>query len=79
MRDFDPNPSLSAFVVVIGAALGLALALVLGLGNVGVVVLVIVGVLVAGFLASTVGLVGERGGSARGPTDDDLPPEYHEY
>lgn len=76
MRQYDPNPALSVFAVVIGAALGLALGVVLGLGALGVVLTMIVGILVAGFLASAFGIVGERGGR---PSSDDLPPEYHDY
>lgn len=77
MRQYDPNPSLSAFAVVLGGVLGLALGFVLGLGGVGVVLTMIVGILVAGFLASAFGIVGERGG--RQEERDDLPPEYHDY
>lgn len=77
MRHYDANPALSAFTVVIGAVLGIVVAVVLDLGGLGVLVAVIMGVLLAGLVASSLGLVGER----RRPegADDDLPPEYHDY
>lgn len=78
MRDYDPNASLSVFAIVIGAALGIALGVILGLGTLGVLLLMVVGILAAGFLASALGLVGERGARNRAPRDD-LPPEYHDY
>lgn len=78
MREYDPNASLSVFAVVIGGVLGLALGFVLGLGTIGVLLLMVAGILVAGFLASASGLVGDRGGRSR-PPKDDLPPEYDDY
>lgn len=78
MRQYDVNPALSAFTVVVGAILGILAAVLLGFGATGVFVMAIVGVLVAGLLASSLGLVGEkqRGGGGR---DDDLPSHYHDY
>ncbi len=76
MRRYDPNPGLAAFAVVVGAVLGIVLGVLLGLGALGVVVSAVVGVLVVGFLASSLGVVGERD---RGAGDDDLPSHYHDY
>lgn len=77
MRQYDPNPALSAFTVVVGAILGIVLAVVLGLGGVGVALLAVGGILAAGLVASSLGLVGSRSGTER--PGDDLPPEYHDY
>lgn len=77
MRQYDPNPALSAFTVVIGAILGIALAVVLGLGGLGVALLAVGGILAAGLLAGSLGLVGSRSGGER--PGEDLPPEYHDY
>lgn len=77
MRRYDPNPALSAFTVVIGAAVGIALAVVLGLGGLGVALLAVSGILVAGLVASSLGLVGTPSGGER--PGEDLPPEYHDY
>ena len=76
MRHYDANPALSAFTVVIGAVLGVVVAVLLDFGGLGVLVSVVVGILLAGLVASSLGLVGER---SRPGGDDDLPPEYHDY
>ena len=77
MRQYDPNPALSAFTVVIGAALGIIVAVVLDLGGLGIALLAVGGIFAAGLVASSFGLIGARsGGERRG---DDLPPEYHDY
>ena len=75
MRQYDPNPGLSALTVVIGAVLGIALGVLLDVGTVGVLVLLVVGILAAGLLASATGLTRERG-----PREtDDLPSSYDDY
>ena len=76
MHRYDPNPGLSAFAVVVGAVLGIGVAVALDLGAIGVLVLLLVGVALAGVVASSLGIVGERD---RGARSDDLPPEYHDY
>lgn len=77
MRQYDPNPGLSAFAVVGGAVLGIAAAVLLGAGALGILLGAVIGVLLAGLAASALGIVGERGGTKR--SDDDLPPEYYDY
>ncbi len=77
MRRYDANPAASAFAVTFGAAFGVVLAVVLGLNFLGLVVLAVIGVLAAGLVASTLGLVGERDRGER--SNEDLPPEYDDY
>jgi VIT1/CCC1 family predicted Fe2+/Mn2+ transporter len=77
MRQYDANPALSAFTVVVGGLLGVAVAVLLGLGGLGVLLAIVLGIALAGLLASSLGLVAQR--NRPDDADDGLPPEYHDY
>lgn len=76
VQRYDPTLGLSAFAVIIGLAVGTVVGVLLGLGTLGVVLCAVVGLLVVGYLASALGIVGER---QRPRDDDDLPSSYHDY
>lgn len=76
MHRYDANPALSAFAFVIGALLGIEAAYLLGAGQLGMLVGAVLGVMVAGVVATSLGIVGERRPER---SDDDLPPGYHDY
>lgn len=77
MRRYDPNASLSVWAVFLGAVLGLGVGALLGFGALGLALAAFAGILLAGAVASSLGIVGERGGKESG--GDDLPPGYHDY
>ncbi len=76
MNRYDANPALSAIVVVVGALAGVLIGVLLGWSAFGVLVMALAGVLLAGFVASAMGVVGERD---RGSSNEDLPAHYDDY